>query len=101
MVNGPWWAEGKQLVWTLGPVTIGFFLFTAVLFGWLPSPMLRAIESNHELIAEGYKHRQTIETMLAAHFRALEQERRQLSKTLLSICRHTAKSEMQRYDCDQ
>lgn len=41
----PWWAQARNVVWSLGPVTVAFLGLLAVVLGWLPSPMLSGIEA--------------------------------------------------------
>src|SRR5574341_1259189 len=45
----PWWGDPKTLIWNIGPVTFGFFCLLAILFGWLPSPVLTTTTSTNTI----------------------------------------------------
>ena len=78
--NGsPWWSKA---VWQVGPVVVMLFIFLGMITGWVPSPLSRIAG---------------IETMIEKHM-ATQEEALRLWRTM---CRNTAKTDMQRDMCDR
>lgn len=98
--KSPWWGKLQQLIWTLGPVTVAFFLFIFVQFGWLPSPMLTAVNDHLTILERNQTIMTDIRNTVVKHTQQDEEQRRETLKALRQICRNTAKSDAQRERCD-
>jgi hypothetical protein len=98
--KGPWWGDVKKLVWTLGPVTVAFFLFIGVMFGWLPSPMLQGLSDSTGLLTRNNRVLSEIRDEVTVHSREVREQQRALLTSLRQICRNTAKTPQQNEKCD-
>ena len=92
-------------LWVLGPVTGMFILYNAVQFGWLPSPMLQAMEKNTkalsqvaELTAQAQKTLADAQKSIAesaqtreARLESLAKSLETIGKGLRKVCRQNAK----------
>lgn len=99
--EGPWWGQVQKLVWTLGPVTVAFFLFFFVNLGWLPSPMLEGIQGGTLILKQNQKTLEEMQMDIKSHVRNVDQQQGALLKALRQICRNTAKNPEQNYRCDE
>lgn len=115
VAKGPWWVQG---VWTLGPVTIGFFLFLFINVGWLPSPVLtrlddltkatienersstETIKEGQRLISETQKLLVQLQTSIAAQNTLRDARQDILAKGIRQICRNTARNQAANEKCD-
>ena len=85
--NGaPWWSKSA---WTLGPLAIGFLMMLVTLLGWWPIPK----RNGPDHAAQG----QTIHQKLDAHM----EQSAQVLRVLRTMCRHAAKSDAAKEDCDR
>jgi hypothetical protein len=92
-------------LWILGPVTGMFILYNAVQFGWLPSPMLQAMERNTaalstvaKLTADAQKTLADAQNSIAkssesreARLDSLAKSLETIGKGLRKVCRQNAK----------
>ena len=81
--KAPWWSKSA---WTLGPLAIGFLMLLASQLGWLP------------------RHNGVSDVSAATLKKLIEDHAAQTDVTnrlLRSICRHSAKSEQDKVDCDR
>lgn len=83
---GPWWAKST---WTLGPLAIGFLMLLASVLGWMPQVGKR--NGGQEVSAA------TLKKMIEDHTAQTEVTNR----LLRAICRHSAKDERAKEDCDR
>lgn len=98
--RGPWWGELKKLVWTLGPVTVAFFMLLFIMFGWLPSPMLQGLSDSNTLLNKNHRVLSEIRDEVTVHSREVREQQRALLTSLRQICRNTAKTPQQNEKCD-
>jgi hypothetical protein len=97
----PWWGEGKKLVWSLGPVTVSFFILLAVMLGWLPSPILAVLNDNLRLSNINQQLNIEIRTSVQQHRTEMLENQKMIAKGLRAICRNTAKDQKSRDQCDE
>lgn len=81
--NGPWWS--KQ-IWQTGPLAIGFLMLLAAMLGWNP------FARNHQGPTAS-----AIEQKMDDHVR----QSGDVLQILRKICRHTAKTDQSKEDCDR
>lgn len=86
--RAPWWSRSA---WQLGPLAIGFLMLLAAVLGWVPGVLDNRTSSSEA----GSVSR--IEKMLENHTAQTDATNR----LLRSICRHTAKSDAAKEDCDR
>jgi hypothetical protein len=98
--KSPWWGDIKKIVWTLGPVTVAFFLFIGVMFGWLPSPMLSGLADTTEQLKKNHYVIKDIRDEVQLHSREVREQQRALLTSLRQICRNTARTPQQNERCD-
>lgn len=96
----PWWAQARNVVWSLGPVTVAFLGLLAVVLGWLPSPMLSGIEAGTTILTRNQKIMSELQDDLRLHVKGVGDQQRDLLRALRQICRNTAKTTLQNDKCD-
>lgn len=96
----PWWGTSANIVWTLGPVTVAFFIVLAVGFGWFPSPVLQSMIDNSNMLNKNNRIISDMRDDLLLHGRATREEQQILLRTLRQICRNTARTFQQNERCD-
>ena len=82
--NGPWWSRSA---WQMGPLAIGFLMLLAAMLGWVP------LRRDNGAAA----HFQTLQKTLTDH----ADQGKDMLRVLRTICRHTAKSDQSKEDCDR
>jgi F0F1-type ATP synthase membrane subunit b/b' len=98
----PWWlGEAKRLVWTLGPVTLSFFLLLLVLLGWLPSPTLQALEACAKAMTSQQVQIESLKEVISTILRETRENQIGSLKTSRQICRNTARTPQQNERCDE
>ena len=96
----PWWGQARNLIWNLGPVTVAFCALSAVLLGWLPSPMLTAIQDGVQGLKDNRVIMQAIQREVADHSREMKDQHYSEIRIWRQICRNTAKIPMHNERCD-
>lgn len=96
----PWWAQARNVVWSLGPVTVAFLGLLAVVLGWLPSPMLSGIEAGTTILTRNQQIMGEMHRDLRGHIEGVGAQQRELLRALRQICRNTAKTTLQNDKCD-
>lgn len=97
----PWWGQARNLIWSLGPVTVAFFGLLAVILGWLPSPMLDGIQTGTSILQQNQKIMADIQREMTRHVERTDQQQIDQIKALRQICRNTSKTPMQNERCDE
>ena len=87
--NGPWWSKGIGAVFTLGPLAVIALLLLANVLGLLPTSSKRN--------GEAFPGHQAIKQTLEAH----QDQTAQMLRVLRAMCRHGAKSDLAKEDCDR
>lgn len=99
--NKVWgWTDPEKAFWTLGPVTAGFLAMMAVFFGWLPSPMLTALQDTKTLLTTQQSILLNIDKQFTHHILEAERQQRMLLKGLQRLCRNTARTQQHNDGCD-
>lgn len=84
MSDQPWWAKSA---WQLGPLAIGFLMLLAAFLGWNPfrqdNGSARAVQ-HFQRTMDGHA-----------------EQSRDMLQILRKICRHVARSESSKEDCDR
>lgn len=83
--NGPWWSRS---LWQVGPLAIGFLMLLAAMLGWTP------FASKHANSGAGAA---SLHQKLDEHI----SQSKDTLRVLRAICRHTARSEPAKEDCDR
>jgi hypothetical protein len=112
-------AEWASTVKNLGPVTVGFFLLLFVNVGWLPSPVLTALEKldrnareaqarmqdsikeGQQVIAETQKVLANVQVAISNQAAVRDARQDVLAKGIRQICRNTAKNQQANEKCDE
>lgn len=97
----PWWGRAQNIIWTLGPVTVAFFVILAVGLGWFPSPVLQSMTETMRILDMNQRLIQEIRVEVSDHNREFRNSQLGLLKALRQICRNTAKSPQQNERCDE
>lgn len=98
--GAPWWGKGHNMVLTLGPITVAFFLILFVGFGWMPSPILQSMADSTDVLKKNHRIMTDIRDEVAVHTREVRDQQRALLSALRQICRNTAKTPQQNERCD-
>ena len=96
----PWWGQARAIVWSLGPVTVAFFMFMAVNWGWLPSPALESSKHSVEILQQNQQIMTDVRQSIVNHSSHVTDTQKALVASLRQICRNTATKESQREKCD-
>lgn len=97
----PWWGRAQNIIWTLGPVTVAFFVILAVGLGWFPSPVLTTMTETIKILDMNQRLIQEVRVEVTDHNREFRNNQLGLLKALRQICRNTAKSAQQNERCDE